>query len=362
MERAYDRASRRFDRLPAELPAAERDLWVQLTPELREQAVKRLGAIRKWLDARRGGARSPRGLTDRLAAEAGVSRKRFYELLSACDPEPTLAGLGVRASAPLRRRSTIAGDGRQRVEEVIRRCFFEDPEMATEKVVKRVGELDLERSPARTSVLRWLTDARRLARPLRAFGEHVALDVAWLAMCDTDGQAHTLAVVIDEGTGFVLGWEVAGRADGLAAYRTALARAGKSLVRMAVGGAPAPRRDLNLVVFMLDEWDPVDRLRFTSHLPEGVPQRSIERGRAVRPLLRHFSGRLDRIPLQPQPPLSVEGLPVASRADARRLACKTIDAHNQAILVRIAGPEDEARCKRRMSLASLLKDAARRRH
>lgn len=187
---------------PDGVPEGELMLASRLSAGMRATVARRLRAIMRPDD---DGDQRP-GAAARRAAEAGVSRKRFYAMARAWRETRSIVALGARAAESRSRASKLGQSLRASAEEVILYMSVHQPDASIAEVCRRVAEAT--RAPiSRTTVRRMWLDARRTAPP-GLFGERLLLDSVGL---DAFYLSHRLRlyVVIDQGTGLVPGWAIA---------------------------------------------------------------------------------------------------------------------------------------------------------
>lgn len=187
---------------PDGVPEGELMLASRLSAGMRATVASRLKAIMRFYDDHD----QRQGVATRRAAEAGVSRKRFYAMARAWMETRSIIALGARAAENRSRASKLSQAVRASAEEMILYMSVHQPDASIAEVCRRVVEAT--RAPiSRTTVRRLWLDARRTAPP-GLFSERLLLDSVGL---DAFYLSHRLRlyVVIDRGTGLVLGWAIA---------------------------------------------------------------------------------------------------------------------------------------------------------
>jgi hypothetical protein len=160
--------------------------------------ARRLDAVLRWTgEAGIGFARAG----DAISA-AGVSKPRFYAMVADWRAQRSIAAFGARASEKMTREPRIDVEVRAAALRIIRQALDEDPGASLVSMTDRLAAAGLRVS--RTMARRLLLEIRRNAAP-GPFGGELVFDSVGLD-AQSDGERMRLYVVIDRGTGLVIGW------------------------------------------------------------------------------------------------------------------------------------------------------------
>lgn len=222
---------------PEGVPEEELALAGRLSANMRAVVASRMRAVTGWIIASEQGRSS---VTD-AAAAAGLSKPRFYAVVAAWKESRSIASLGARASEKRTRSARLSPKVRTAAVLLIQDAMRDASGSSVMSIVRRLEAADVP--PISYSAVRrlWL-EAKRSA-PTGPFGEELVLDSVGLDAV-TDGERMRLYVVIDRGTGLVLGsaeatnrsraWGLVHAADDACANLRDIKLAGLS----AVGGEP----------------------------------------------------------------------------------------------------------------------------
>ncbi len=188
---------------PSSVPPAERALAGRLSAEMRDVVARRLRVIVQ----RERAVMDERPVASEVARELGLSRPRFYGMAKHYSATRSIAALGARAAERRTRPPRIDPAVREEATRAVEAALAEDPTASVASVVRRLH--GLEGSRITYSMLRriWL-EARRNAPP-ELFGAQLLFDSVGMD-ATRNGHRIRLHLVIDVGTGLVLGYEVAG--------------------------------------------------------------------------------------------------------------------------------------------------------
>lgn len=187
---------------PDGIPDEEVMLAGRLSTEMRDLVAKRLRAVLGWKGKFDFG---PKGVTA-AAAQAQVSKPRFYAMAQAYLMNPSISELGVRAAEKRTRTARVASDVRAAVVKIIEEAYSEDPDASVTSIVRRLSAADVP--SVSYSMVRRLSAEVKRAAPLGLFGGELVFDSAGLDAV-ADGRRIRLHLLFDGGTGLVLGSAVA---------------------------------------------------------------------------------------------------------------------------------------------------------
>lgn len=186
------------DTWPTGVPESELVLAGRLSTSMRGVVARRLRAVARWIRESEQG----RSNVAEAAAAAGLSKPRFYAVAADWRASRSIASLGARASEKHTRSARLAPDARKATALLIQDVLRDDPGTSIMALVRRLDAAGVP--PISYSAVRrlWL-EAKRSA-PAGAFGAELLFDSVGLDAA-TDGERMRLYVVIDHGTGLVLG-------------------------------------------------------------------------------------------------------------------------------------------------------------
>ncbi|MFK3889510.1 hypothetical protein [Sphingomonas sp. NPDC079357] len=195
------------------VPEEELEIWASMPPSKRDKALQRMVALDRHLG-------SFGGLTAKQsAADAGLKLNRFYQMLRAWSERRSLASVGTFASTT-KTRERIAPEIAQTIQAAVVRIVEADPDASVAALVRDLTKaIDIKRSPntLRPFVERELR--RRLQR--RLAGEEVRFDCVATSLMRPDGANHVVFLVLDGGTGLILGQSIGHLSNSVAGYASA---------------------------------------------------------------------------------------------------------------------------------------------
>jgi len=223
------------------LPDEEAKLWFALSPDQRNLALKRLYAISRWHGERAGWT------ADDAARAAKLSRSRFYRIAMQWEDveQRSLRLLGVKASAPRKRRSRYRGELLEAASAEAARLVAEDrgAPRATSELVRQLAVWLRHRFtdvPGDASLRTIVIEARRQAEMSQEVGADIAFDVCACSISAGVGRPYKLFTCLDRGTGLILGFELSDTAPSLMGHRNA---ARDALFRLGSDTEPVPWAD-----------------------------------------------------------------------------------------------------------------------
>ena len=291
-----------------------------------------------------------------LAREAGLSLKRFYQVAAAWRERGTLDALGLRMPAVIARSTAAPIPGRRDAALArMRALLAEEPGLRTEDLLRRLAAEGATSGASRSSLLRWVADARRAAVPARPFGEGLVLDFVTLDVGDAEGRPMAVCAVMDEGSGLVLGWSLS-RADRIeAGYVAALRDAARGLSRIDLGKLPI-HNGLTTLRVWLPHPPPSEAFSLVLNRVGGAETVHMDAGmtRVRRPLLARVGRRIGWIRVGVTARVSSPAeLAPGDPTVVRLLVGKAILGRNAELLATAVGVEGDAQREVRGSLSGL---------
>jgi hypothetical protein len=324
---------------PPGLSFGDRLRWVQLSPRAREKATKRLGAVRTWKQRRWADRPVAPGEAKELAAVAGVSVKRFYELVSAWTSSPRLEALGVRAMESGSRSTTLDEAVRRSVVLQMEKALNADHAVGTEEILRSLDAGDVHRS----TLLRWLADARRRLSPGDAFGWLVQFDHAYLFLADEVRTPLALTVAFDFGSAIALGWRVTAADHVWMGYEETARDGACNVDKLRIAGfetfVETPSLEIIRPVQQRYEGN-----SFVAHLPPDTNVRDGGQVRVARPIARFIGTRFGLLKSSPHP-VDLDRLVPSPRSEIEKVVYRAMRSHNQ-MIVRRADDRREERSER----------------
>ncbi|WP_233998171.1 hypothetical protein [Erythrobacter sp. QSSC1-22B] len=197
------------------LSQAEQDRWDSLTPSRRRDAVKRFDLFELWAKGELS--------ADEAIRRFGKSPSRFYRLAAQWREKPNLDALGVGIRAPrskTRQVPEIVNALQAKVAEVVR--------LNADASVSRQATLLLEaagfgsKKPIGTTALRKIIETERWRVDATGrVGHQICLDCTAINLPRSNRRPYILYVIIDAGTGIVLGFSFGATVDVLSGYTAA---------------------------------------------------------------------------------------------------------------------------------------------
>lgn len=183
--------------------------WNRLSPDRKNEALKRLRAVMKVVAPTDG---QPALSATDAAKEAGVSRRSMFLMVKEWRrPDGigrSLAALGFR---PRNQKRSLGDDWaavERKVRAYVRRRLRKGGDIATEDLISGASKLALEPIPSRTTLFRWITDEKRARAAGAVFGGRIRIDRVAIEATDLDGWRYYLFAVVDMGARLVLGWRL----------------------------------------------------------------------------------------------------------------------------------------------------------
>jgi hypothetical protein len=333
------------DPVPASLPPylgqalspqamdAQARIWSGLSPAQRRAALGRLAALNGW-DNGQG------GIDVASAADmAGVSVSRFYRIAAEWRDSPSLAALGVFARGRTR-KPKVADDVVERLAAAARRAVLIHGKSSVSALVERtlaLASLPADAHPPGMTKLREIVQAEmRRIEASKPMGMVVLLDCVATSIPRADGRPHIAFLVMDEGTGAVLGVAPGTIEKPMSGYATAASDALRSIE---VAGSDWRWSNVFSVMRITagEDVDPtaalVHRLNATFRHPQFILERSARRyGRLIRATVGPRMGGIGFTPTR-----TVTGTAMAANGDmtpwpdedALAALRRAADRHNQ---------------------------------
>lgn len=226
---------------PGGVPEQEAMLAGRLSKDWRDVVAERLRVVDGWT---RENAED-RSSAAQAAATLGLSKQRFYALAVEWRTSRSIASLGARASEKRTRPPRLAADVLAVAPDLIREALREDPRSSVAAIERRLAAAGVP-SMSYATVRRLVFDAKRTA-PSGLFGAELVLDSVGLDAV-SGGQRMRLYVVLDRGTGCVLGTAEATNRTGIWGYVYAADDARTNLDRMDLTDLPAAIGEPSVVI------------------------------------------------------------------------------------------------------------------
>jgi hypothetical protein len=195
------------------VPAEELEIWASMPPSKRDKALQRMVALDRHLGS------VGEMTAKQSAADAGVKLNRFYQMLRAWSERRSLAAVGTFASTT-KTRERMAPEIAQTIQATVKRIVDSNPDASVAALVRDLSKaIEVKRSPntLRPFVERELR--RRLQRELA--GEEVQFDCVATSLLRPDGTNHVVFLVLDGGTGLILGHSIGHLSNSVAGYAAA---------------------------------------------------------------------------------------------------------------------------------------------
>jgi len=109
--------------------------------------------------------------------------------------------------------------------ELLRQLLTQESQLGTIEAVRRVQENAEGERPSKTTVLRWIAEARRELSRQGEFGDRLLADSVFLEAAHPNGQRMRLYALADLGTRLLVGWSFSGWGHAVPAYVLAAADA-----------------------------------------------------------------------------------------------------------------------------------------
>ena len=202
-------------------------LWAALTPTKRQAAVRRLTALRDWK-----AARGTMSVAD-AAIAAGMSASRFYRLASDWRGRPSIASLGVLATAD---RSTAAGVKPhvnalllKVVPGIVGSSVNSSVRAQVAKLRETVAITLGEDLPGESRLRQYVEQERRRVTAKAEVANYLVFDCVACSLVRPDGRPWVLFALIDRASGLVIGFQLGETAESARAFVTVVSDA---LLRM----------------------------------------------------------------------------------------------------------------------------------
>ncbi len=202
------------------VPASEKKLWLAMSTDQRDSAMRRMKAMARWHAGR------PPVPSD-AAKGAGLTLNRFYEMAKAWRTKRSIASVETMAIAPRARSSDYDTILSKHVQTVVA-TVPEGAKVTLKELIEKLGaaaaaELDVQPSFA-TLRRRVQEEMRRRERRVRPGGE-VQFDCCAITMSTMDTPQRVLFVILDRRTQLVLGAALGDARRGRVGYAHAAADA-----------------------------------------------------------------------------------------------------------------------------------------
>ena len=201
------------------LSQVDKERWTTLTPARRRSAEARFQLFCDWGE-------------DKLSAEEAINRfgkssSRFYRLAARWRDDPSLEALGVGIRAPRSRVKLdprVVNDLQAKVPAIVRLYADASVRRQAALLLKAAGYFG--QKPIGTTALRKIVEAeRRRIEATGRIGYQIALDCSAINLPQPGGRPFILYLILDAGTGLVMGFSVGDEVDITAGYAAAAADA-----------------------------------------------------------------------------------------------------------------------------------------
>jgi hypothetical protein len=316
------------------VPPDEARIWASIPPSRRDKMLQRVAALDRFCFGEEG-------LTAKqAAADGGVKLGRFYQLARLWAARRSLAHLGTYASAT-QPRQRFAPEVVNALQSVVARVVIDNPKAPVTRLAQLLAEasgLPPKKVPGKNTLRTFVEREQRRLRTTRQAGHEVLFDCAATSLSRMDGELHTVFLVIDEGTGLVLGHSIGDVGDSAGGYCLAAGN-GWALIRddLLSAGIWAPSLERSQLVPGSD-LDAVRRLAAAAG--PGAPQLTGagDHGRYMR---RHLGPKLGPIQLlhrrtaKPESSAGISNGEAMTVAEANARVGLAVAAHNDGILAEV---------------------------
>ena len=193
--------------------------WAVMPEYRRMTALKRIEVLdRYWAEG--NGFAGPQA-----AAELGITDGRFYQMARIWREKRSLGGLGTyglvtkqRAGLKPHQKSALLAVVRQVVEAGADRG---DSIAAMARELGQASKLAADDVPSKNTLRVFIENERRRLRDNQLAGTVVLFDLSATSLCRSDGLPHVVFLVIDDGTGLILGHAIGLAEESAAGFRAA---------------------------------------------------------------------------------------------------------------------------------------------
>jgi hypothetical protein len=220
------------------VPEEEARIWAAIPPTQRDKALQRIAALDRFC----GGEQ---GLTAKqAAADAGVELGRFYQIVRSWTAERSLANLGAYASAT-KKRQRLKPEVVNALQSVVARVVRDNKGASVTRLAQLLADasgLPPDQVPKKNTLRTFVEREQRRVRATRQAGHEVLFDFSAVSLTREDGGLHTAFLLIDRGTGLVLGHAVGEPGDSVGGHgRAARNASARILGGLLPAGIWAPR-------------------------------------------------------------------------------------------------------------------------
>lgn len=199
------------------VPLEEARIWASIPPSRRDKMLQRVAALDRYCFGEEE-------LTARqAAADGGVELGRFYQLARLWAAERSLSHLGTYASAT-QPRQRFTPEVVNALQAVVARVVIADPKAPVTQLAQLLAEasgLPPDKVPGKNTLRTFVEREQRRLRTTRQVGHEVLFDCSATSLSRIDGGLHTVFLVIDEGTGLILGHSIGDFGNSATGYRLA---------------------------------------------------------------------------------------------------------------------------------------------
>lgn len=182
------------------VPPEELKTWAGMPEARRATAIQRMKALDRYCSD------GSKLTAAQAAADAGVKLGRFYQMARQWKERRSLGSLGAFASATKSRQKMkpeIANALQSAVVRVVDNSTEGDS--LTSLAKKLAVESGLPRPPALNTLRAFIEREQRRVRKARLAGNELMFDLAASSLQRNDGSPHVVFLIIDKGTGLILG-------------------------------------------------------------------------------------------------------------------------------------------------------------
>ena len=340
------------------VPVEEARIWAAMPPSQRGKALQRIAALDRFC----GGEE---GLTAKqAAADAGVELGRFYQIARLWSTKRSLGNLGAYASAT-KKRQRLKPEVVNALQSVVARVVVDNKGASVTRLAQLLADasgLPPDQVPKKNTLRVFVEREQRRVRATRQAGHEVLFDCSAISLTRQDGGLHTAFLVIDDGTGLVLGHAVGEPAASVEGYgKAARNAAARILGDLLPAGIWAPALERTQLVPGADA-DLVKRL-VTDLVADlgGVAPQLTRDGAFGRYIRSHLGQKLGPIQLMPSrtstaAPTGTSAGEGLTQADADARLELAVMSHNAEVLAGMADDGESQPPERLVGLLAAMAD------
>lgn len=256
------------------VPLEESVTWAGMTEPRRAKALQRVKALDRFC-AEEGAVEA-----DRAAADAGMKLRRFYQVAAQWRKRRSLSSLGAYGSVTKTRqgiRPEVANALQAAAPKVVRK----NPDASVTSLARALAvEAGLtEKPPALNTLRQYVERELRRRRQAELAGAEILFDLSASSLLATGGRPYVVFLIVDRGTGLILGRGLGFAEDSAGGYRDAAADALRRIpTLMPPAGIWASRLERSQIVpgadaATLGAWMDEVKLRFNGPTPQMTGER-----------------------------------------------------------------------------------------